>query len=657
MKFASAALLTFAAIVPAFAATPAWDSSGNSQLNGTYYFRQVIYAADSGGNASAFYAYYGNIVFNGAGGYSITSGTFLSDSSSGFQENTAATLSGGTYSVSASGFGFLSSPVISAATGQPPVNVIFLVSNHILIGSETESGYNDMFVAAPYNSGLSLGSLSGSYTISSFFPGGTPASAADATFQLNPNGAGSLGTVSISGYSGAGATLTQNSSGVKYAYSNGAYTVSFPSNNSANFYSGGTNGLIFLYSSPDSNFVFGGGALGFDMFVGVKNATGSAATALSGLYYTAGIDASEQYAIDTYYGSFNAFQGNIIEHERILQSGFSAEGETYYTTYTPGMNPYTDPTNTVQYTVGGDGIRIGYGIGGSLGIEVALPYTPPAVTASIYLDPTGIVNTASSAPFTAGISPGDFITIYNGTNLANSTVFAPPGAFQTTLGGVTVVVDGVLPAPLFYVSPTQISFLVPYGASTYSVASIQVKNNGANSNIATTYVNLTTPGVFTANPVGGTGVAAMLDFPASGAAAYIVSESKPANPGDAVAVFVSGLGAPFPSNGDGALGPLTGDSLVQNIYVDVSGTDVGTLAYAGLAPGLAGLYQINFTVPSTATAGDNLLGISGPDSYSNESIIPISSGASSAAVAGTTPAVKPALHRTLPPRFFAPAAR
>jgi uncharacterized protein (TIGR03437 family) len=660
MKTVSRVLLILAAAIPAFATGPAWDSTGNNLLNGTYYFRQVIYQS-SGGSLSGAYSYYGNISFNGSGTYSITAATFVQYTSSGPQVNTAATATG-TYSVSASGYGFMSSPVITG------VNIVFLVSNGIIVGSETENtqSVNDMFVAAPYSTSLGLSSLSGTYTIASMFP------SADATYQFSPNGTAILpGTLSISGYSTSGSTATQSSSGIKIAYSNGAYAISFPNNTSANFYSGGTlnnggTGSLFLYSSPDSNFVFGGTQYGYDMFVGVRNVSSGTSTPLSGLYYEAGIDNNSSSGLDTYYGTFNAFQGSIIGHERLISAGYTPEGLTYYNNYPASISgSYTDSSNTVNYTVGvaktgQNGIRIGYGTAGLPAIEVALPYTPPTVTQSIYLDPTGIVNTASSAPYTAGVSPGDFITIYNGVGLANSTTFAPPGAFPTSLGGVSVLVDGIS-APIYYVSPTQISFLVPYeicpaSPCTFPIASIQVNNNGLKSNIATTYVNLTTPGVFTANPVGGDGIAAMIDFPASGGY-FIVSANNPANPGDAVALYLTGLGAPFPTNGDGALGPATGDSLVQTINVDVNGISVGTPGYLGLAPTLAGLYQINFNIPTLCTvsgqtgcinSGNNSIGISGPDSYSSESYIPVSSGGTTALRTSQTSSV---VRKTTLPRL------
>lgn len=233
-----------------------------------------------------------------------------------------------------------------------------------------------------------------------------------------------------------------------------------------------------------------------------------------------------------------------------------------------------------------------------------------------------------------------------------------------------VIIDGVIAAPLYYVSPTQISFLMPYEASLYSVVSIKVVNNNLSSNTVTTNLYQTTPGVFTAAPVGGDGIAAMLDFPSTGGY-FIVSTQQPANPGDVVALYLTGLGTPFPSNGDGALGPNTGDSLVNSVFVDIGGTDVGAIAYQGLAPSLAGLYQLNFTLPPLCASpavqpciasGVNAVGITGVtgsgtsqlyDSYSDESYIPVSTGGTTALapVVGQPAAISPATKlkaKTLP---------
>jgi len=83
---------------------------------------------------------------------------------------------------------------------------------------------------------------------------------------------------------------------------------------------------------------------------------------------------------------------------------------------------------------------------------------------------------------------------------------------STTLGGVQVQITdsaGVTRnAPLFYVSPTQISFQDPSGASA-GAATITVLLNGSTVGQGTTVVEQVTPGLFTANS-NGQGVAAAI---------------------------------------------------------------------------------------------------------------------------------------------------
>src|SRR5437773_11943920 len=85
------------------------------------------------------------------------------------------------------------------------------------------------------------------------------------------------------------------------------------------------------------------------------------------------------------------------------------------------------------------------------------------------INPGGVVNIAG---FQAPVAPGSAVAIL-GTNLASAVVSAKALPLPATLGGVSVLVNGTLAAPLFYVSPTQISAQLPYetppGAATLSV--------------------------------------------------------------------------------------------------------------------------------------------------------------------------------------------
>jgi uncharacterized protein (TIGR03437 family) len=213
------------------------------------------------------------------------------------------------------------------------------------------------------------------------------------------------------------------------------------------------------------------------------------------------------------------------------------------------------------------------------------------------------------------------ITIY-GSNLAPSFAVASQLPFPATLNGVQVNINNRA-APVYYVSQNAVSVIVPY-ATELTFAQIQIINNNAASNTVTVYMDATEPGVFT-NPVGGLGYAAALHADYS-----LVSPSNPARIGETISLFVTGLGDVSPTVSDGAPGPASPFSQVTNqIAVSIGGASA-TVGYAGLAPGLAGLYQLNVTVPSGISSGDVYVTVLGPDSYSSEALLTIA-GASSAA--------------------------
>jgi uncharacterized protein (TIGR03437 family) len=599
----------------AIAGAQTFDSSGNGLLKGTYYFREVFWVVgDSAGDLSQATALYGTISFDGNGNYSV-SGAQVYDSGNGLG-NFSIT---GTYTISASGYGTLGSLVTSGGL------VYGLVSQGIFIGSSTETGLNDLFIAAPLASPAPTNSFfHGAYTMVDMdLSSGTPTGTFDSTFQLNPDGNGNIGTVSITGYlcpNGCG-TLTQNNSGVKYFFSNGGANVNFAGNaNSSLIF-----GEKYLYFSPDGNFVFGGDPQAWDMMIGVRS--GTTAPSFGGLYYHAGVYQNESLLsaggsadLNTYFGSFSANNGNILADQRLL-SVFNT-GPYHYTysdTYSLSSNGTYNDGNFGYVFGNGGALRIGVGTGSVLGINVAVQ-APSLSGPGVYINPTGVVNSASFAPFTSGVAPGEFITIF-GTNLAPSA--QSNSAFPTQINGVQVLINGN-PVPIYTVTPTQISALVPFVTGS-AVAAIQVVNNGATSNTVTEFLNLTAPGVFTQQS-SGTGYAAALHADSS-----LVTPNSPAQPGEVVAMFVSGLGTVNPAVADGTPGPTSTLSVATNSITVLVGSAPATVAFAGLAPQLVGLYQINFTVPSGLTAGDNFVDIIGPDYYTSQALISVGTGTSAAA--------------------------
>ena len=114
----------------------------------------------------------------------------------------------------------------------------------------------------------------------------------------------------------------------------------------------------------------------------------------------------------------------------------------------------------------------------------------------------------------------------------------------------------------------------------------------------------------------------------------LVTPSNPAQPGEYIVALVTGLGAVSPPVQDGAVGPSNPLSSSAAAY-SVSGCMITTsingvaapIVYAGLAPTLAGLYQIDLQIPSTGlTGGDQTLSVCGTDSCTAESLISIGGG-------------------------------
>jgi uncharacterized protein (TIGR03437 family) len=631
LKPTQLALFLMASLTAPLAAQ-VFDNTGNGMLSGSYYFREVLFTA------SDEVAVYGNISFSG-GTTNISAQTIDCNFNSGSCTGPSPYSSSGTYTISASGFGYISEQLISSqiygAVG----------ANGVFIGSSTESGDWDLFIAAPVTS-QGLSTLQGPYSLAFIDPTGllSQGVAYDALLQMTPNGAGSIGTVSLSAYAQSSTATTQSFSGIKYTSTSSAFVLTFPSSNSSTAL---LQGQYYLYSSPDGSFVFGGSPENFDMIVGVRTGSGSG---LGGFYYEAGLDVDNSQlsttgssGLDTYYGSFSANSGVLVGHERIQSGSGSAQGYTYSDGYQAGTTSYTDTLFNAQELIGTNGVRIGLGIGPFLGISVAMQAPSPSQSGSVYINPMGVVNSASSAPFTAGVSRGELITI-SGTNIGPSTLqIASSIPLPTTLGGVKVLINNIA-APIYYVSSTQIAAIVPY-ETTAAVAQIQVVNNQTSSNVVTELVNLTAPGVFTIPP-GGIGYAAAEHSDGS-----LVTTSSPAQIGETIAVFVTGLGDVFPSILDGAAGVSSSTS--NPITADVNGTSA-TVAYAGLAPGEAALYQINVQIPSGVSFGDNYLDISGPDSYTSEALISVGASASEAPAQATRPNV---FERRKSPKSFHPMRR
>ncbi|HWQ35891.1 MAG TPA: IPT/TIG domain-containing protein [Blastocatellia bacterium] len=213
-----------------------------------------------------------------------------------------------------------------------------------------------------------------------------------------------------------------------------------------------------------------------------------------------------------------------------------------------------------------------------------------------------VIAAASAASYAAVLTPGGIGVIF-GTGLAAQTQAAPSQPLPTTLAGTQVLINGV-PAPLYFVSPTQINFQIPAStAATYSAtvqsntATIEVISNGQLIRAGAVQVAPAVPAIFTAD-ASGSGAAAALDGFTFTPAPF---NAKQANgQPNIIAVFGTGLGADA-TDVDG--------NVSASVQATIDGSAV-TVNYAGRAPGFTGLNQVNIVLPANITSGNHTVIIS-----------------------------------------------
>ena len=202
------------------------------------------------------------------------------------------------------------------------------------------------------------------------------------------------------------------------------------------------------------------------------------------------------------------------------------------------------------------------------------------------------------------VSPGQIVSIF-GAELAPAAGSATGFPLPQSLQGVTVTVGGIA-APLFYVSPSQINFQVPFEVAQGATSIMVQRGSGSpvvSAVVRSVFVISANPGIFTA---AGDGYNSPMVVHTSDYTQ--VTPQNPAHAGEYLAIFCTGLGA---VNGNVRAGDAAPAAPIQQGFeVAVDSRLVDSAPYAGLAPGFAGLYQVNFQVAAGGTPGVELLSIS-----------------------------------------------
>jgi uncharacterized protein (TIGR03437 family) len=228
--------------------------------------------------------------------------------------------------------------------------------------------------------------------------------------------------------------------------------------------------------------------------------------------------------------------------------------------------------------------------------QVAAVTTPPPVIAAV----------VNAANFLSGpIAPGEIVTI-GGTSIGPTTAVGltldQTGKVATSLDGVNVLFNGT-PAPLAYVSATQINCVVPYEIQGLVSPYVQVIYQGQTSSAFPLASVPTSPALFTANGSG-----------AGPAAAFNQDQSynlpnTPASKGGTVVLFMTGEGVTAPGGVTGKVTtvspnpPITPQPILP-VAVFINGQQASIVFY-GEAPGLvSGVMQLNVQIPTNVPSGN-----------------------------------------------------
>jgi uncharacterized protein (TIGR03437 family) len=603
----------------------AWGQiSTNQSLNGKYFFRQVLLLTDgtTKPNVTNTVSGSGTLTFDGNGNFTV-SGQQISGTTP------AASLTGsGTYAISPGGFMTLSNPLKSGVT----LNA--RLGQGAVVGSSTEAGPTvfDTFIAIPAPVGGSNSLLSGAYWVSSLeFPGGGLANIRNTNFRLTANGAGSFAETTVTGQAANLGNLLVNQTVGPITYSisgDASGTITFPLAAGATANTQLISGVENIFVSASGVYFIGGStaAGGHGLVVGIKNyASGNASGASwNGTYYAAGMRYDTQPPrLASVIGSVHANgDGNSIWARRTRQSDglFDASPLITYNLTGDGSGIFTSTSGHLDVDVNTTTFASsGVDIVNSASYEIYFgALLAPQSATGVFLNPQGVVNAASSAPPGYPISPGALITLY-GTGFPATASTASVLPFPKTLGGVQLTVNGVA-APLYYVSSTQISAIVPF-AVTGSTATLVATVGTTKSNSIVVPLAASSPGIFSI-PANGIGSAAALHANYS-----VISATNPALPGEVISIYLTGLGATSPLVADGAAAPGTPPLALTTggiaVYVGGIAVPANQIFYAGLAPTLAGLYQINITIPISLGAGNVGLAVQTNEGFTDMVYIPV----------------------------------
>lgn len=277
--------------------------------------------------------------------------------------------------------------------------------------------------------------------------------------------------------------------------------------------------------------------------------------------------------------------------------------------------------------VSGDGLQVVFTLKPLYGTPAAVYRIPTdrvtGITAFFQIYTPRLLNAGgvTSAGGHGAPSPGSLISVY-GTNIGADELATASGfPLPLSLGGISLFVNG-LEVPLLAVTPWQINAQLPQSAAA-GTASFQIHYPAA---AVSTPLNVTVQSVSPENfviPVTQGNLYYSLAAAFHAGTGVLADTNHPAAAGEKLEIYGLGLGLTDPVVEAGVASPVSPPARArQTPQVQIGGVDA-TVTFAGLTPGLAGVYQVNVIVPAGVQSGLQSLSWSGPDGNVSYSVIAV----------------------------------
>lgn len=207
-------------------------------------------------------------------------------------------------------------------------------------------------------------------------------------------------------------------------------------------------------------------------------------------------------------------------------------------------------------------------------------FSLPVQGTQVHVSVAGVSNAASGQQVYA---PGEIISVY-GTALGQYVQPATATPLPTYLAGLEATFDGGnTNVPLYYVSPNQVNLQIPYNTPT-GPARLTIGNPFENAPAFTIQITSAAPGIFMNNG--------------------FTTPFATAQRGTDTTIFITGDGKITPSLPPGTA-PAPGETVKPRFAPTVTvGGVQATVTYYGIPSWSVGVTQINFTVPSSVSTGD-----------------------------------------------------